>query len=101
MVKALVVLAALLIQSEVSGTIVRSLKFENFKGVSASEAMNRLKDRGVRIAVEQFYEPSQVEPARQVLQELLEEKGHKQEVQSSVKQIPPRSVELVFKAVKN
>jgi hypothetical protein len=43
-----------------------------------------------------------VEAARQVLQELLEEKGRRgMEVKSDVRQIPPRSVEVTFKAVKN
>jgi outer membrane protein assembly factor BamA len=52
--------------------------------------------------LEQPYEPQQVESARQVLQELLEEKGRRDvEVKTNVRQIPPRSVEVTFKAVKN
>jgi hypothetical protein len=43
-----------------------------------------------------------VESARNVLQELLEEKGRRNlEVKTEVKQIPPRSVEVTFRAVKN
>jgi len=56
----------------------------------STTSWHRLKDRGVRFGVEQFYEPQQLESARQVLQELLEEKGRKgQEVKTAVKQVPP------------
>jgi len=101
--KSLILGAALLFaQPDVQTTVIRSLKFENFKGVSANEMMNRLKDRGVRLAVEQIYEPEQAASARKVLQELLEEKGRRgMEVTSNVRQVPPRSVEVTFKAVKN
>jgi|ERR1035437_968213 outer membrane protein assembly factor BamA len=101
--KSLIFGAALLFaQSEVQTTVIRSVKFENFKGVSMGQVMHRLKDRGVRVTVEQLYEPEQVASARQVLHELLEEKGRRgMEVTSTVRQIPPRSVEVTFKAVKN
>lgn len=101
--KTLIIGAALLFpQPEVQTALIRSVKFENFKGVSTDEAMHRLKDRGVRVNVEQFYEPQQVESARKLLQELLEEKGRRgMDVTSSVRRIPPASVEVTFKAVKN
>ena len=101
--KSLILGAALLFaQPEAQTTVVRSIKYENFKGVSADQAANRLKDRGILLAVEQLYSPQQVESARQALQELLEEKGRSGvEVKSNVRQIPPRSVEVTFKAVKN
>ena len=74
--KSLILGAALLFaQSEVQTTVIRSVKFENFKGVSMGQVMHRLKDRGVRVTVEQLYEPEQVASARQVLHELLEEKA--------------------------
>ena len=94
--------ALLFAQPEVQTTVIRSIKFEHFKGVTANEMMNRLKDRGVRLAVEQIYEPEQAASARHVLLELLEEKGRRgMEVTSTVRQIPPRSVEVTFKAVQN
>ena len=101
--KTLILGAALLFaQPEVQTAVIRSVKFENFKGVSANEMMNRLKDRGVHFAVEQVYEPGQAAAACHVLLELLEEKGRRgMEVTSTVRQIPPRSVEVVFKALKN
>jgi outer membrane protein assembly factor BamA len=101
--KSLIVGVALLFaQTEAQTTVIRSIKYENFKGVSADEMAHRLKDRGVRVAVEQFYEPQQVESARKVLQELLEEKGRQGlEVKSEVRQVPPRSVEVTFRAMKN
>jgi outer membrane protein assembly factor BamA len=101
--KSLILGAALLFaQPEVQTTVIRSVKFENFKGISMDDVTHRLKDRGVRVTVEQLYEPEQVTSARKVLQELLEEKGRRgMEVTSTVKQIPPRSVEVTFKAVQN
>jgi outer membrane protein assembly factor BamA len=100
--KTLIVALMLFAQPEAQTTVIRSIKYENFKGISQDDIMHRLKDRGVRVAVEQFYEPQQVESARQVLQELLEEKGRKdQEVKTAVRQVPPRSVEVTFRAVKN
>jgi outer membrane protein assembly factor BamA len=101
--KSLLLAAVLLFaQSEVQNAVILSIKYQNFKGISADEVAHRLKDRGVRMNVEQFYEPQQVESARQVLQELLEEKGRTGlEVKSDVRQIPPHSVEVTFRAVKN
>ena len=101
--KSLIIGAALLFaQPEVQTPVIRSVKFENFKGISTDQVLSRLKDRGVRVAVEQPYEPQQVDAARQVLKELLEEKGRQgSEVTSAVRQIPPRSVEVTFKLVKN
>jgi outer membrane protein assembly factor BamA len=101
--KSLILAATLLFaQSEVQNAVIRSIKYQNFKGISADQVAHRLKDRGVRMDVEQFYEPQQVESARQVLLELLEEKGRTGlEVKSEVRQIPPHSVEVTFRAVKN
>jgi hypothetical protein len=51
--KSLIIGAALLFaQPEVQTTVIRSIKYENFKGVSVDEVSHRLKDRGVRVAVE-------------------------------------------------
>jgi outer membrane protein assembly factor BamA len=101
--KSLIIGAALLFaQPEVQTTVIRSIKFENFKGISTDDLVHRLKDRGIRVSVEQLYEPQQVESARQALQELMEERGRRgMEVKSAVRQIPPRSVEVTFRAAKN
>jgi outer membrane protein assembly factor BamA len=101
--KSLIVGAMLLFaQSEVHNTVVRSIKYENFKGISTDDIAHRLKDRGIHLSVESLYEPQQVESARKVLQELIEERGRQgMEVRSEVRQIPPKSIELTFKAVKN
>jgi outer membrane protein assembly factor BamA len=98
------ILGALLLfpQPEVQTTVIRSIKYENFRGVSLDEIIHRLKDRGVRVAVEQFYEPQQIEKATSVLQEFLEEKGRRDvQVKSVIRQIPPRSVEVKFTAMHN
>lgn len=100
--KILMLAAALLIaQPDTQTSVIRSLKFENFKGISMEQVTERLKDRGIRVTVEQIYDPAQIDSAKQALKELLEEKGRSNmEVTSSVRQIPPRSVEVTFKAVK-
>jgi outer membrane protein assembly factor BamA len=101
--KSLIIGAMLLFaQSEVQNSVVRSIKYQNFKGISVDEVAHRLKDRGIHLDVETLYEPQQVEAARKALQELLEEKGRQGlEVKSEVRQIPPKSVEVTFRAVKN
>jgi outer membrane protein assembly factor BamA len=101
--KSLIIGAMLLFaQSEVQNTVIRSIKYQNFKGISADEVAHRLKDRGIHLDVETLYEPQQVESARKALQELLEEKGRQGlEVKSELRQIPPKSVEVTFRAVKN
>lgn len=101
--KSLIIAAALLFaQSEPQMALIRSVKFENFKGISVDDVASRLRDRGVRVAVEQPYEPAQVESARKVLVELLEERGRKgARVEANVRRIPPASVEVTFKVAKN
>jgi outer membrane protein assembly factor BamA len=99
----ILLLAAMLAfgQAQTNAPVIRSIKYEGFKGVSMDDVISRLRDRGVRVAVEQMYDPAQVDTARTVLQELLTEKGRKGvEVKSSVRRIPPASVEVVFEAVK-
>ena len=101
--KTLILAASLLFaQSEVQTSVIRSIKLENFKGISMDDVRSRWKDRGIRVAVEEFYEPAQVESARRALQELLEEKGRKGvTVKADLRRIPPASVEVTFKAEKN
>ena len=99
--KTLILTAALLFQPDAPVSVIRSVKFENFKGISMQEVQSRFKDRGVRVVVEQFYEPQQMETGRQVLRDLLAEKGRKGvEVKAEVRKLPPRSVEIIFRAVK-
>jgi outer membrane protein assembly factor BamA len=98
--KSLIIGAMLLFaQSEVQNAIIRSIKFENFKGVSASDVTHRLKDRGIRVNADQFYEPQQVESACKVLEELLEEHGRRgMEVKAALKRLPQAYVDVIFKA---
>ena len=101
--KTLLAAAALFFaQSEAQNQVIRSIKYENFKGISAEDVASRLKDRGIRIAVEQMYEPQQLESAREALAELLDEKGQiGMTVKALARHVPPRSVEVTFKAEKN
>ncbi len=87
-------------QTPAKTLVIRSLRYQGFKGIAPDEVASRFKDRGVRVAVEQAYDPAQVDSARTVLQELLTEKGSMAvEVTSAVRQVPPRSVEVTFQAV--
>lgn len=98
----LAAVALLFAQAEAQDQVIRSIKYENFKGISPEDVASRLKDRGIRIAIEQMYEPQQLESAREALTELLEEKGQKgMMVKASARHVPPRSIEVTFKAEKN
>jgi hypothetical protein len=94
----ILLLAASLVfaQTPAQTPVIRSLMYEGFKGIASDEIARRFKDRGIRVAVEEMYDPAQVDSARTVLQELLTEKGRKG---VEVRHLPPRSIEVIFQAV--
>ena len=98
----LLAVALVLAQAQVQGPVIRSIKYEGFQGIETGEIVQRLRDRGVRVALEQVYEKAQVDNARTVLRELLTEKGRNGvEVKSSARHLPPKSVEVIFQVVEN
>lgn len=78
--------------------VIRSLKYEGNKSITVSEILDRFKDRRVGLSVESQYDPNKIQRASIVLKEYLSERGRQfATVEPEVRQIPPSSLEVVFK----
>ncbi|MBC7924437.1 MAG: outer membrane protein assembly factor BamA, partial [Bryobacteraceae bacterium] len=78
--------------------MVRSIKYDGAKSVTVSEILDRFKERKVGLSVEQQYDPNRVQRASNVLREFLSERGRQYAtVSPEIRQIPPSSLEVVFK----
>jgi outer membrane protein insertion porin family len=78
--------------------VVRSIKYEGAKSVTVSEILDRFKERKVGLSVEAQYDPGKVQRASNVLREFIAERGRQfATVEPDVRQIPPSSLEVVFK----
>lgn len=78
--------------------VVRSIKYDGAKSVTVSEILDRFKERKVGLTVESQYDPNKVQRAANVLKEYLSERGRQfATVEPDLKQIPPSSLEVVFK----
>src|SRR5882762_426109 len=79
--------------------VVRSIKYSpGMKSVSVSEVLDRFKERKVGLTVESQYDPNKVQRAAVVLKEYLAERGRQfATVEPDLRQIPPSSLEVVFK----
>jgi len=78
--------------------IVRSIKYEGAKSVTVSEILDRFKERRVGLSVEAQYDPNKVRRAAVVLKEFLAERGRQYAtVEPELRQIPPSTMEVVFK----
>ena len=78
--------------------VVRSINYEGNKSLTVSEILDRFKERKVGLSVESQYDPNKVQHAAVVIKEYLAERGRQfATVQPEVRQIPPSSLEIVFK----
>ncbi len=78
--------------------VVRSIKYEGNKSITISEILDRFKERRVGLTVESQFDPNRVQRAVVVLKEYLAERGRQfASVEPEVRQLPPSSVEVVFK----
>jgi len=78
--------------------IVRSIKYDGMKSITVSEILDRFKERKVGLSVESQYDPNKVQRAKNVLQEYLAERGRQfATVEPEIHQVPPSSLEIVFK----
>ncbi|HUQ93557.1 MAG TPA: outer membrane protein assembly factor BamA [Bryobacteraceae bacterium] len=78
--------------------VVRSIKYDGNKSITVSEILDRFKERRVGLSVESQYDPNKVQRATNVLREYLAERGRQYaSVEPEVRQIPPSSLEVVFK----
>jgi outer membrane protein insertion porin family len=78
--------------------VIRSITYEGNKSVSVSDILDRYKERKVGLSVESQYDQSKVQRARNVLLELLSERGHQYAtVTPELHPVPPSSLNIVFK----
>jgi outer membrane protein insertion porin family len=78
--------------------VVRSIKYDGMKSITISEILDRFKERRVGLTVETQYDPNRVQRAAVVLKEYLAERGRQfATVEPQIRQIPPSSLEVVFK----
>src|SRR5260370_23607206 len=78
--------------------VVRSIKYDGMKSVTVSEILDRFKERKVGLSVEPQYDQAKVQRAANVRKEYLSERGRQfAVVVPDIKQIPPSSLEVVFK----
>jgi outer membrane protein insertion porin family len=78
--------------------VVRSINYEGNKSLTVSEILDRFKERKVGLSVESQYDPNKVQHAAVVIREYLAERGRQfATVQPEVRQVPPSSLEIVFK----
>jgi outer membrane protein insertion porin family len=78
--------------------VVRTIKYEGAKSVTTSEILDRFKERRVGLSVEQQYEQGRVQRAANVLKDFLAERGRQYAtVTPEIRQIPPSSVEVIFR----
>ncbi len=78
--------------------VVRTIKYEGNKSITVSEILDRFKDRKVGLTVETQYDPNKIQRAKNVLQEFLSERGRQfAKVEPQIRQLPPSSLEVIFK----
>lgn len=78
--------------------VVRSIKYEGIKSVTVSEILDRFKERRVGLSVESQYDQNKIQRASVVLKEFLAERGRQYAtVEPEVRQIPPASLEVIFR----
>ncbi len=78
--------------------VVRSIKCEGNKSITVSDILDRYKEKKVGLVVEQQYDPNKIQRAKNVLLELLAERGHQYaKVTDEVRRVPPSSLEVTFK----
>src|SRR5258706_11610218 len=78
--------------------MISAIKNDGNKSLTNSEILDRFKERKVGLSVESQYDPNKVQRARNVLQEYLAERGRQfATVEPELRQVPPSSLEIVFK----
>ena len=78
--------------------VIRSITYEGNKSVSVSDILDRYKQAKVGLSVESQYDQAKVQRAKNVLQDLLSERGHQYAtVTPELHPVPPSSLNIVFK----
>jgi outer membrane protein insertion porin family len=77
--------------------LIRDLQYRGLKAATESEVLTRFKERRTPVSKESQLDPAKVNSARQVLRELLAEKGHPDaHIDIEVEDISATTVALVF-----
>jgi outer membrane protein insertion porin family len=77
--------------------IIRDLQYRGMKSVTESDVLTRFKERRVGVSKESQLDPAKVNAARNVLRELISEKGHPDaQVEVEIQEISATAVGLVF-----
>src|SRR5580704_518207 len=78
--------------------VVRNIKYDGLKSIQQSEVLDRFKEKKVGLTTESQYDPNKVQHARNVLLEYLAERGRQfATVEPELHQVPPSSLEIIFK----
>lgn len=81
-----------------TAVFVRTVQFQKFQGVTPREIVQRLHDRDIEL-VERPYDAEYVATARQIVEELLAEKGQKGEVRTTITELKGGKVKVTFSLV--
>jgi hypothetical protein len=80
--------------------VVRSIKYDNFRGIPIQEILRTFQEKDVKLKVESSYDQQEIDHAKAVLTEMLAGRGRtNSRVDVAVEPIPPRSVGVTFTAV--
>ncbi len=78
--------------------VIRSINYTGNKSMTISDILDRFKERRVGLVVESQYDPNRIQRARNVLLDMLAERGHQYaKVDPQVRRVPPSSLEVTFK----
>jgi outer membrane protein insertion porin family len=78
--------------------LVRTVKYEGIKSITASEISDKLKENKASISQESPYDPNKVRKAEAVIKMMLAQKGHQDAtVQSVTEDIPPNAIAVIFR----
>ncbi len=78
--------------------VIRSINYSGNKSMTISDILDRFKERRVGLVVESQYDPNKIQRARNVLLDMLAERGRQYaKVDPQVRRVPPSSLEVTFK----
>jgi outer membrane protein insertion porin family len=78
--------------------VVRTVTYPGVKSVTVSDILDRFKERKIGSLIESMYDPSKIQRAKVVLQELLAERGRQfAKVEPEIRPIPPSAVAVDFR----
>ena len=78
--------------------VIRSIKYDGKQVGHHLEILDRFKERKVGLTVESQHDPNKIQRARNVLKEYLAERGRQfATVEPELRQVPPSSLEVIFK----